>query len=138
MSEDGSDTKEPSSSEASPNHRCALLPNWHGHDGTSPIQERQQVHFGCDVATTKPKWPEAIALKSVDSETVARALVEILFDRIEIPKEGLTNLGSNFLSKLMTEFYRLTGVTPFKTSVYHPQIDGMVECFNATYIKEDA
>ena len=32
----------------------------------------------------------------------------------------------------MTEFYKLTGVTPIKTSVYHPQTDGMVECFNAT------
>lgn len=32
----------------------------------------------------------------------------------------------------MAEFYRLTGVTPIKTSVYHPQTDGMVERFNGT------
>ena len=38
----------------------------------------------------------------------------------------------NFVSKLMTEFYKLTEVTPVKTSVYHPQTDGMVERFNAT------
>ena len=44
----------------------------------------------------------------------------------------LTDQGSNFVSKLMTEFYKLTGVTPIKTSVYHPQTDGMVERFNAT------
>ena len=77
------------------------------------------------------KWPEAVALKSVDSETVARTLVE-LFARIGIPKEILTDHGSNFVSKLMIEFYHLTGVTPIKTSIYHPQTDGMVERFNAT------
>ena len=66
------------------------------------------------------KWPEAVALKSVDSETIARTLVDV-FSRIGIPKEILTDQGSNFVSKLMKEFYRWTGVTPIKTSVYHPQ-----------------
>ena len=59
------------------------------------------------------KWPEAVALKSVDNETVARTLVE-LFARIRLPKEILTDQGSNFVSKFMIEFYHLTGVTPIK------------------------
>ena len=67
------------------------------------------------------RWPEAIALKSVDSETIARTLVD-LFARIGSPKEVLTD----------QEFYHLTGVTRIKTSVYHPQTDGMVERFSAT------
>lgn len=80
------------------------------------------------------KWPEAFPLKIADSETVARALIEV-FSRLGIPEEILTDNGSNFTSKFIEKFYSLTGIKHIKTSAYHPETDGTVERFNATMKK---
>ena len=82
----------------------------------------------CDYAT---RYPEAIPLRTIDAEQVAVKLVEI-FSRLGIPKEILTDQGSNFMSQLMKEVYRLLHVEPLRTSPYHPQTDGLVERFNKT------
>ena len=77
------------------------------------------------------KWPEAYPMKAVDSESVARTLIDI-FARLGVPDELLTDNGSNFTSRLMKRFYDLTGIHHLKTSAYHPATDGMVERFNQT------
>lgn len=51
----------------------------------------------CDYAT---RYPEAFALKSVDTENVAEALMT-MFSRVGVPKEILTDQGTNFTSKLL-------------------------------------
>ena len=88
----------------------------------------QYVLVVCDYAT---RYPEAIPLKSIDAEHVAEKLVE-LFARVGIPREILTDQGSNFMSQLLVELYRLLHVKPIRTSPYHPQTDGLVERFNQT------
>lgn len=55
-----------------------------------------------------------------------------MFSRVEVPKEILTDQGTNFMSKLLAELYRLLQVKAVRTSPYHPQTDGMVERFNRT------
>ena len=82
----------------------------------------------CDYAT---RYPEAFALKSVDAEHVAEALVT-LFSRVGMADEILTDQGTNFTSKLLAELYRLLHVKALRTSPYHPQTDGLVERFNRT------
>ena len=82
----------------------------------------------CDYAT---HYPEAVALKSVHAEHIAEELVQ-LFARVGIPEEILTDQGSNFTSQLLTELYKMLHVHPIRTSLYHPQIDGLVERFNQT------
>ena len=49
-----------------------------------------------------------------------------------IPQEILTDQGSNFTSKLLSEFCRLLKVHAVHTSPYHPQCDGLVERFKQT------
>ena len=49
-----------------------------------------------------------------------------------IPREILTDQGSNFMSQLLVELYLLLHVKPIRTSPYHPQTDGLVERFNQT------
>ena len=49
-----------------------------------------------------------------------------------IPEEILTDQGSNFTSKLHSEFYRSLKVQAVRTSPYHPQYDRLVERFNHT------
>ena len=82
----------------------------------------------CDYAT---RFPEAVALQSIDAEHIAEELVTV-FSRVGVPREILTDQGSNFTSRLLTELYRLLHVHPIRTSPYHPQTDGLVERFNQT------
>ena len=44
----------------------------------------------------------------------------------------LTDQGSNFTSQLLAEFYRLLNIHLIRTSLYHPQTDGLIERFNQT------
>lgn len=82
----------------------------------------------CDYAT---RYPEAVALKSIDAEHVAEALIT-LFSRVGVVEEILTDQGTNFTSQLFAELYRLLHVKAVRTSPYHPQTDGLVERFNRT------
>ena len=82
----------------------------------------------CDYAT---RYPEAIPLRAIDAEHIAEELIK-LFARVGVPKEILTDQGSNFMSQLLAELYRLLGVKAIRTSPYHPQTDGLVERFNQT------
>ena len=82
----------------------------------------------CDYAT---RYPEAVALRSTEAEHIAEQLVQI-FSRVGIPEEILTDQGANFMSRLLSEVYRLLRIKPIRTSPYHPQTDGLVERFNQT------
>ncbi|KAL5489194.1 hypothetical protein EMCRGX_G018260 [Ephydatia muelleri] len=82
----------------------------------------------CDYAT---RYPEAMPMWAVDAEAVAEELVK-MFTRVGIPREILTDQGSNFTSQLLAELYRLLHIRPIRTSPYHPQTDGLVERFNQT------
>ena len=82
----------------------------------------------CDYAT---RYPEAVALRSIDAEHIAEELVQI-FSRVGIPEEILTDQGTNFMSQLLAEVYKLMRVKAIRTSPYHPQTDGLVERFNQT------
>ena len=82
----------------------------------------------CDYATL---YPEAIALRNTDANTVAEELVKF-FARVGVPNEILTDQGTNFTSQLLTKVYRLLYVKPIRTTPYHPQTDGLVERFNHT------
>lgn len=52
------------------------------------------------------RYPEAVPLKNIETETVAEAMVEI-FSRVGVPREVLSDQGSQFLSGLMKEVSRL-------------------------------
>ena len=46
------------------------------------------------------RYPEAVPLKNIDTETVAEALVDI-FSRLGVPEEILSDLGTQFVSECM-------------------------------------
>ncbi|PFX14793.1 Transposon Ty3-I Gag-Pol polyprotein [Stylophora pistillata] len=77
------------------------------------------------------RYPEAIPLRSTSSKAVADALIQY-FSRVGIPDKIVSDQGSNFMSKLMAQLYEQLGITKIKTSVYHPQANGLVERFNGT------
>ena len=77
------------------------------------------------------RYPEAIPLRSTSSKAVADALIHY-FSRVGIPDEIVSDQGSNFVSKVMAQLYEQLGITKIKTSVYHPEANGLVERFNGT------
>ena len=76
-------------------------------------------------------FPEAVPLKSIDSISVAEALLAI-FSRVGIPNTILSDQGTNFTSLLMGELHRLLGIKPMFSSVYHSQGNGRQERVHST------
>ena len=99
-------------------------------DIVGPLPRSRQGHryilVICDYAT---RYPEAFPLKTIDAPHVVEELMKF-FSRAGVPKEILTDQGINFMSKLLTELYRMLHIQPIHTSPYHPQTDGLVERFN--------
>ena len=77
------------------------------------------------------RYPEAVALKRIDTETVSEALLEI-FCRIGLPHEILSDRGTQFTSNLMKEIGRLLSIKQLTTTPYNPACNGLVERFNGT------
>ena len=64
------------------------------------------------------------------AETIARLFVEGVVCRHGAPEELLSDRGTNFLSNLVLEVCMLFDVKKLNTSGYHPQTNGLCECFN--------
>uniref|UniRef100_A0A3B3HGA7 ribonuclease H n=1 Tax=Oryzias latipes TaxID=8090 RepID=A0A3B3HGA7_ORYLA len=77
------------------------------------------------------KYPDVFPLKSIKAKSVASSLVQ-LFSRVGFPLEILTDRGSNFMSNLLKQVYKLLGIKRLRTTPYHPQTDGLTERFNQT------
>ncbi|KAL0199468.1 hypothetical protein M9458_008008, partial [Cirrhinus mrigala] len=78
------------------------------------------------------RYPEAIPLRKATAKSIAKELF-LLCTRVGIPGEILTDQGTPFMSRLMANLCRLLQVKQLRTTVYHPQTDGLVERFNQTF-----
>lgn len=76
-------------------------------------------------------YPDGIPLRNTTAPTIAMERLKI-FAWVGLPKEILTDQGTNISSKLMAELCQLLNIRALKTSVYHPQTNGLVERFNGT------
>ena len=76
-------------------------------------------------------FPEAVPLRDVTSISTAEALLSI-FARTGIPREILSDRGTQFTSQMMAELHRLLGTKPLFTTPYHPSANGRIERFHST------
>lgn len=88
----------------------------------------QYILVVLDYAT---RYPEAIPLRTMASKNIAKEIM-LMFSRVGIPKEILTDQGTPFMSRIMADLCKLLHIKQLRTSVYHPQTDGLVERFNRT------
>ena len=95
-----------------------------------PMTERKNRYI-LTIVDYATRYPEAVPLAKIDTETVAEALVEV-FSRVGIPNEILTDMGTQFTSDLMKEVGRLLSLHQLTTTPYHPMCNGLVERFNGT------
>jgi hypothetical protein len=79
-----------------------------------------------DMAT---KYPDAVPLKRIDSNTVAEALLEI-YSRVGLPSEILHDQGTQFMSSVMKKFNHLLQIKSMRTTPYNPKCNGTCEGFN--------
>ena len=86
----------------------------------------QYVLTVIDVAT---RYPECVALKKIDTVSVADALMSI-FARVGIPSDIQSDLGRQFTSDQMKEVCRLLGIKQLFNTPYHPQNTGVIERLN--------
>lgn len=62
---------------------------------------------------------------------IAKELLKV-FSWVGFPKEILTDQGTNFMSTVLKALWEMLKIHPLRTSVYHPQTNGLVERFNQT------
>ncbi len=95
-----------------------------------PVTERKNryVLTLVDYAT---RYPETVALPSIETERVAKTLVDI-FSKVGVPEEILADCATQFTSDLMGEISRLLSIKQLNTTPYHPMCIGLVEMFNGT------
>ena len=112
-----------------PFYRCAI-------DLVGPIIPASVDGFKYILVLTdfSTKWPEAIPLKNISTETVANALLSI-FTRLGTPKQVLSDRGTQFTGAMMKEVYRLMAIQGLYTTAYHPQCNGACERLNGTLKK---
>lgn len=80
------------------------------------------------------RYAEAVPLVDQKAETVARAFVEKVVLRHGVPKQLLTDQGTNFVSRVMKEVYDLLGIKKLQTTAYHPECNDAVEMLNQTLV----
>ncbi|CAM2113821.1 unnamed protein product [Caretta caretta] len=101
-------------------------------DLVGPLEKTTRGHqYVLVILDYATRYPEAILLRNTASKSIAKTLVQI-FPRIGLLKEILMDQGMPFMPKLMKDLCSLLHVQTLRTSVYHPQTDGLVERFNQT------
>ena len=73
------------------------------------------------------RWPEAFAVPDTTAPTIARLFVENIVCHHGAPRVLLSDQGTNFLSKLVSEICQIVGIKQIKTSSYYAETDGLVE-----------
>ena len=131
--------------------QCAIV-NCHGKQLRPPLQpipvERAFQILGVDIMELPKtsrgnqfvivfqdylsKFPLVFPIPDQKTERIVRLLAEEVVPLFGVPEALLSDRGANFLSHLMLDVCSLLGITKLNTTAYHPQCDGMVECFNRT------
>ena len=92
--------------------------------GAYPTTPYKYVLTAIDVLS---KYLFAVPLTTMSASTVASALVSILFNHSYIPKEIMSDLGTQFVSELLHELTQLPEIKISHASLKHPQTIGVVE-----------
>ncbi len=104
-----------------------------GMDLIGPLERSARGHrFALVLVDYATRYPEAVALRNISAKSVAEALFSMI-SRVGIPKEILTDQGTAFMSRTIRKLYELLGIKSVRTSVYHPQTDGLVERFQESH-----
>ena len=95
-------------------------------DLVGPLPPSQGYTYLFTIVDRFTHWP----LSDTSASTCARALVSHWISRFGLPGEISSDRGAQFTSKLWTTVSQLLGMKHIKTTLYHPQANGLVERFH--------
>ena len=101
-------------------------------DIVGPIEPRsdKKSRYILTMIDYATRYPEAVALPSIETERVAEALIA-MFSRVGIPSEMLMEHESRVTIEVMNEVSRLLSLQQLTTISYRPYSKGPVERFHA-------
>jgi hypothetical protein len=76
------------------------------------------------------KWVEAMPTFRYDGETTTLFLFNQIIARFDVPREIVTDHGSHFQNKIMSNLTSNLGLRQEHSSPYYPQANGQVEAMN--------
>ncbi|GFW59518.1 retrovirus-related Pol polyprotein from transposon 412 [Trichonephila clavipes] len=80
------------------------------------------------------KWPQAYPIPDQEASTVAEVLVQHWISRLGVPLQLHSDQGRNFDFAVWKRLCEILAIDKTRTTVLHPQSDGMVERFNRTIL----
>ena len=89
-----------------------------------------RIHLLLTCVDRFPRWPEAIPLTSSITAAAAQAFLSGCISHVGVPTTIVTDRGRQFESQLWSTLMTLLGSKRARTTSYHPQTNGMVECFH--------
>ncbi|CAF4238254.1 unnamed protein product, partial [Adineta steineri] len=84
------------------------------------------------------RWIVAVAVPDCSAQTTAEAFFKEYICKYGVPAVVLSDQGTHFHNQLMEAMSKLVGYDHTYSTTYHPQSNGMIERFNATFIPQIA
>lgn len=101
-------------------------------DIVGPLLPSEENQYIVTMIDRRTKWPEAVPVRNITAETIARAVYEHWICRFGCPLRITTDQGRQFESTLFKTLMTRLGVDRLRTSSYHPQSNGQVERWHRT------
>ena len=99
-------------------------------DLVGPLTPSKNCRYILTIIDRFTRWPEAIPIPDMSSQTVANAFVHHWVARYGIPITMTTDLGGCFESYLWKELMALLGINRTRSTSYRPQTSGFLERFH--------
>ena len=80
------------------------------------------------------KWMEVYPIANQDAITVNKLVNEFIC-RFSVPKQLHSDQGAQFESRVVAEVCKLLHIDKTRTTLYHPQSDGLIERFNRMLVQ---
>lgn len=101
-------------------------------DIIGPLQPSKENRYCVTIIDRCTKWPEAVPVRDITAETVARALYESWISRFGCPLRITTDQGKQFESALFKSLLKIFGINRIRTTAFHPQSNGQIERWHRT------
>ena len=101
-------------------------------DCVGPLPKtKSQNEYLLTIMCSSTRFPEAIPLKSIKTNTILKALIKF-FTLFGLPKSIQSDQGTNFMAHAFQQVMNQLGIKQYKSSAYHPESQGALERFHQT------
>ena len=99
-------------------------------DIVGPLPSSQGYSYLLTMIDRTTRWPEAVPLSSISTESCVRAFISTWVSRFGVPSTLTSDRGAQFTSSVWAGVCRILGISTSQTTSFHPQSNGMIERFH--------